>query len=136
MLILLLSYLVVLLYFIVPRGGRTEPLLPGWFPYFALSYIFGSIVLVMAYSRKVVRDTPQEVSTAPSTASSWTKGWVIYLIAIWSGFFIYGAYRTFKGDFPIERAIPAGGFLLAFIGLFGWSLYRDNQARKRSKDQE
>ena len=107
MVVVLLSYLAIMLYFIVPRPGRTEPLLPSWFPYFALSYIFGSIVLVMGYSRKILGSAPRDASTAPQAAPSPAGAWIIYLVAIWSGFFVYGAYRTFKGDFPLARAIPA-----------------------------
>ena len=42
--------------------------------------------------------------------------------------FSYGAKETIKGEVPLSRAIPAGSFLLFFIGIFGWSLYR---ARRR-----
>jgi len=31
---------------------------------------------------------------------------------------------TVQRKVPIERAIPAGAFLLFFIGLFGWGIYR------------
>jgi len=60
----------------------------------------------------------------------------MYLITIWIGLFIYGAYGTLKGDFPMQRAIPAGAFLLAFIGLFSWFLYRDTLARKDQTNQK
>jgi len=48
--------------------------------------------------------------------------------------FVYGVRQAVKGELPLSRAIPAGAFLLAFIGLFSWSLFRDDQARKRRAD--
>jgi hypothetical protein len=49
---------------------------------------------------------------------------VSYLLIVWSVLFLYGVRETIKGNLPLNRAIPAGAFLLFFIGLFGWSLYR------------
>ena len=132
---LILPYMALVMYFVFPRSDHPEQILPSWFPYFGLSYILGSIVLVMVVSRRISRNAPQEVSTKAQSTPWWARAWVMYLIAIWSGLFIYGAYRTGKGDFPMERAIPAGAFLLAFIGLFSWSLYRDNQARKHRTNE-
>jgi len=48
--------------------------------------------------------------------------------------FVYGVRHAVKGELPLSRAIPAGEFLLALIGLFSWSLFRDDQARKRRAD--
>ncbi len=133
---LILAYMALLIYFVFPRSGHPEPVLPSWFPYFGLSYIFGSIVLVVFLSRRVSSNAAQGVSTTPRSTPWRARAWATYLIAIWSGLFIYGAYRTLKGDFPMERAIPAGAFLLAFIGLFSWSLCRDIQARKNQTNQK
>ena len=44
-----------------------------------------------------------------------------YLVILWSALFLYGAVGTIHGRFPLSRAIPAGAFLLLFIGLFGFS---------------
>jgi hypothetical protein len=133
---LILAYIALVMYFIFPRSGHPEPVLPSWFPYFGLSYIFGSIVLVVFLSRRVSSNAAQGASATPQSAPSWARAWVIYLIAIWSGLLIYGAYGTLKGDFPMQRAIPAGAFLLAFIGLFSWFLYRDTLARKDQTNQK
>jgi hypothetical protein len=126
---LIVPYMAFVMYFAL-RSSQPGQILPTWFPYFGLSYILGSMVLVMVASRRIFRNVPQEASPKAQSALRWGRAWAMYLVAIWSGFFIYGAYRTLKGDFPMERAIPAGAFLLAFIGLFSWSLYRDYQARK------
>lgn len=50
---------------------------------------------------------------------------VSYLLIVWSVLFFYGIWDTIKRNVPLNRAIPAGAFLLFFIGLFGYSLYRD-----------
>jgi hypothetical protein len=133
---LILLYMALVVYFVFPRSGHPEPMLPSWFPYFGLSYIFGSIVLVVFLSRRISRNAAQEASTKAQSDPSLARAWVMYLIAIWSGLFIYGVYGTLKGDFPVERAIPAGAFLLAFIGLFSWLLYRDTQTRKHPTNQK
>jgi hypothetical protein len=43
-------------------------------------------------------------------------------------FFLYGVIETARGKIPLTRAIPAGAFLLLFIGIFGWSAYRMRRA--------
>src|SRR5205807_8175043 len=42
--------------------------------------------------------------------------------------------RTFKGDYPLGRAIPAGAILLAAISLFSYLLYTDIK-RPSSRDR-
>lgn len=126
---LIVPYMAFVMYFAL-RSIQPGQILPTWFPYFGLSYILGSMVLVMVASRRIFHNVPREASPKAQSTLRWARAWTMYLVAIWSGFFIYGACRTLKGDFPMERAIPAGAFLLAFIGLFSWSLYRDYHARK------
>jgi hypothetical protein len=46
------------------------------------------------------------------------------LIIFWILFLLYGVIETARGKIPLNRAIPAGAFLLLFIGIFGWSAYR------------
>jgi hypothetical protein len=52
------------------------------------------------------------------------------LLIFWSLLFLYGALRTVQGAIPLVRAIPAGAFLLFFIGFFGWSLWRAKRAKR------
>ncbi len=52
-----------------------------------------------------------------------------YLLVVWSVLFLYGARLATKGDVPLSRAIPAGAFLLFFIGIFGWGLYRARRGK-------
>jgi hypothetical protein len=52
-----------------------------------------------------------------------------YLLIVWCSLFIYGVAQTVQRQIPLNRAIPAGAFLLFFIGLFGWGLYRVRQGK-------
>lgn len=86
--------------------------------------MLGSITLASVLAPKFFRNVPRPSDAQASPYFKLAKGQTLSLILIWSGLFIYGAFKTVKGDFPIERALPAGAFLLAFIGLFAWSLRR------------
>ena len=50
------------------------------------------------------------------------------LVIFWILFFLYGVIETVRGKIPLNRAIPAGAFLLFFIGIIGWSAYRMKRA--------
>jgi hypothetical protein len=45
-------------------------------------------------------------------------------VIVWSVFFVNGVKGTIRGEYPLDRAIPAGVFLLFFILLFGLLVYR------------
>jgi hypothetical protein len=51
---LVLPYFAVAMYFVL---RIQEHPLPSWFPYFGLSYLLGTIILVTAYSRRISRGT-------------------------------------------------------------------------------
>jgi hypothetical protein len=128
---LTLPYIAFFMYFVIVISRHPGKILPAWLAYFASFYIFGSVVLVMVVSHRLARSTPQQVSASGQRTARWARAFAMYLIAVWSGLFAYGAYRTVEGELPIGRAIRAGAILLAFIGLFSWSLYYDSRARKR-----
>jgi len=123
---LILPYMALVLYFAFRLPQQS---LPTWLLYFGSVYIFGSIVLVVAVGRRIARDTAQNSETSQA-ASRWVRGRATSLVALWSVLFLYGAYKTLRSDFPLERALPAGAILLAFIGLFSWLLHKDSQARR------
>lgn len=104
---------------------REHPL-PTWLPYFGLSYMLGVMIVIGIFSRKVYRGVHTETTGKPVSVLRWLgRIWVGYLILVWAGFFIWGAYQTITGELEWRRAIPAGAFLLAFIALFSLSLYKD-----------
>lgn len=124
---LILPYMAIVVFF---ASRLPQQPLPRWFPYFGACYIFASILLATVMGRRIARNAPQQNSAKSQATSRWVRGRVIGLIGLWSLMFLYGAYRTLNGDFPLERAIPAGVILLAFIGLFAWLLYRDCRTRE------
>jgi len=120
---LVLPYFALVMYFVLRIQGHP---LPTWFPYFGLSYILGTIVVVMVFSRKISSGAQLGTVEKPKSALRWMgRLWAGYLIAIWSGFFLWGTYQTISGNLDWKRAVPAGAFLLAFIALFSWLLYKD-----------
>jgi hypothetical protein len=120
---LVLPYAALAMYFAFRI--REHPL-PTWLPYFGLSYILGMMIVIAIFSRKIYRGVHPETAGKPVSVLRWLgRIWVAYLVLVWAGFFIWGAYQTIAGYLEWQRAIPAGAFLLAFIALFSLSLYKD-----------
>jgi hypothetical protein len=44
-------------------------------------------------------------------------------------FFLNGVKGAIEGKYALSHAIPAGAFLLFFIGLFAWSIFRSFQKK-------
>ncbi len=120
---LILPYVALATYFAL---RIQEHPVPTWFPYFGLSYILGTIILVIVFSRRISRDVQAETAAKSRPVVLWLgRAWSAYLLVIWSGLFLWGAYQTISGNLEWHRALPAGAFLLAFIALLSWSLYKD-----------
>lgn len=120
---LILPYIAIVTYFAL---RVQEHPLPIWFPYFGMPYILGTMIVVMIFSRIVHRGIAVEQKETPRSAWLWLgRAWMAYLVAVWSGLFIWGAYLTLKGSLQWRRSVPAGAFLLAFIILFAWALNKD-----------
>lgn len=138
--IIVLSCVLLLLYmaFVVFFAVRSEEHpLPTWFPYFGMSYILGSVLLVGIVSRRIYRGTPSETAQEPSlTGGAWARGWMARLVLFWSALFLWGAYRTLTGHLDWHRSLPAGAFLLAFIVLFAWALYRGFKPKGESSTKD
>jgi hypothetical protein len=104
--------------------GSTHPF-PSWFPWVALTYMLGSMLLASILGPKLFRGAPSPPPTPQNRVyMQIAKGWSLYLVLVWSFLFIYGGYTTLKGDLLLERAIPAGAALLAFIAIFAQSIRR------------
>jgi hypothetical protein len=104
--------------------GSTHPF-PSWFPWVALAYMLGSMLLASILGPKLFRGSPSPPPTPQNRVyMQIAKGWSLYLVLVWSCLFLYGAYKTLKGDLLLERAIPAGAALLAFIAIFAQSVRR------------
>jgi hypothetical protein len=118
---LVLPYFALAMYFVLRIQDHP---LPAWFPYFGLTYLLGSIILVTVVSRKNRQGEQPKVQSRPALRLV-LRAWAGYLIAVWSGLFLWGAAETIRGKLEWQRALPAGAFLLAFIGLFARLLYTD-----------
>jgi hypothetical protein len=128
---LVLPYMAMVMYFSL---RIQEHPLPTWFPYFGMSYLLGSIILVTVVSRRIARGTqPQTAVQSRPGVRIAVRAWVGYLLAVWCGGFLWGAVETIKGKLEWQRAVPAGAFLLAFIVLFGRLLYTDVRGAKAAK---
>jgi hypothetical protein len=123
LLVLNLPHLALTMYF----GFRiVEHPLPKWLPYFGLSYFLATIISAIVLSRRFSRNAQAETVEKPESVLQWIwKVWSGYLVALWLGFFLWGAYQTLLGKLMWQRAIPADALLLVFIVLFSRPLLKD-----------
>ena len=128
--VLFLPYMALVMYFALSgQGGAVR--IPYWFAYFGISYFLFCMIVGAAASRKWSRNAPKPpVTKKQSILAKITQLWSLYLVVVWSGLFGYGVRDVIRGELPLSRAIPAGLFLLMFVGIFSWALYRSFQARK------
>lgn len=93
---LVLPYMALVMYFAL---RIQEHPLPIWFPYFGLSYILGTIIVVMVFSRKIYRTAGPVSEKKPKSVLLWLgRAWMVYLVVLWCGFFLRDAYRTLTGS--------------------------------------
>jgi hypothetical protein len=136
---LVLPYFALTMYFVLHSLSHPQGrILPTWFPYFGMAYIFGTILLVTVVSKRLSRGSQsnlQSIAQPNPAVRKALRARAGYLILVWSGFFIYGAVETIRGKVEWQRSVPAGVFLLAFIGLFGRLLYTDIKSGNPSNNQ-
>jgi len=101
---------------------------PTWFTNTILVWVIANFLLLMLLAKKIFKGQVVEPQKA-RRASAIVQIVVSYLLIVWSVFFLYGVKETIQGKLPLSRAIPAGAFLLFFIGIFGWSLYRTRHGK-------
>ena len=127
---MVLPYMAFVMYFALSMPSGTARL-PMWFAYFGMSYFLLCTVVAAVIGRKWFRNTvTTPLTKKQSILARIGELWVLYLVIVWTGLFIYGVRDVISGELPLGRAIPGGLFLLAFIGIFSWSLHRSFQARK------
>lgn len=120
------------LFFILRATTQNHGKLPAWFPWVVLLYFLGSITIATIVTPRFFRNAPRPPATLASKAMlANAEGSSLYLVLVWFGLFLYGAYETLLGKIPLERAIPAGLILLAFIALFSWSIRRMHSAQRQ-----
>jgi hydrogenase-4 membrane subunit HyfE len=102
--------------------------LPAWFTNTLAIWFIANFLLLMLLAKKILRAQVAQPEKA-RRASVMARNISLYLLIVWCSLFIYGVTQTVQGQIPLNRAIPAGAFLLFFIGLFGWGLYRERRGK-------
>jgi hypothetical protein len=103
---------------------------PEWFTNTVAVWFVANFLLLMLLSKKILRGQVARPEKA-RRGSVMVQIVSSYLLIVWCSLFIYGVTQTVQGQVPLNRAIPAGAFLLFFIGLFGWGLYRVRQEKAK-----
>jgi hypothetical protein len=103
---------------------------PVWFGNVLLVWFMANFAVVFLVARRMTKMQAQESATSPAQPRKNSVGiWILriigsYLVLVWSVLFFHGVRGTVRGEYPLVRAIPAGAFLLFFILMFGWGIYR------------
>jgi hypothetical protein len=100
---------------------------PMWYADTLLVWFTANFLIALLFGKRIFRG--QDVGAEKARAAAATSASVSNrLVIFWILFFLYGVIETARGKIPLNRAIPAGAFLLLFIGIFGWSAYRMRRA--------
>jgi|ERR1700733_6657468 hypothetical protein len=105
---------------------------PSWFTNtIAVWFIanFLALMLAVRLTRRLFANQVVDVAKA-QVVSQKSLRMSIRLVSFWSVLFLFATVQTVRGKIPLERAIPAGAFILFFIGLFGWSIYRAKYSKE------
>ena len=123
---LVLPYLGFVMYFVL----RFQPdHLPIWFTNTLLIWFLAIFLILTMIAKKIFKREPltQEVPVVTAKRQIGLRVFQIiasYLVIVWIAFFCYGVKGVIQGRLQLNRALPAGAFLLFFICTFGWSIYR------------
>jgi hypothetical protein len=96
---------------------------PAWFTNTIAVWFIANFLIIMLLVKRIFKGQAVEQQKA-RRAFAISQIVSSYLLIVWSVLFLYGVKETIQGEIPLNRAIPAGAFLLFFIGIFGWGLYR------------
>jgi len=103
---------------------------PMWFTNVLSVWFLANFVVLFLIGRRLSKKQrpASEIESMPSRKAS-VRVWILrifgsYLVLAWSVFFLLCVNGTIRGEYPLNRAIPAGAFLLFFISMFSWGLYR------------
>lgn len=111
---------------------------PMWFTNVLLVWFVANFVAVYLIARRMAKKNPPPTATlTEQPQKNTTRLWVLravcsYLVIVWSVLFAKGVNGTIRGEYPLDRAIPAGAFLLFFILLFGFLVYRSFRPKASS----
>ena len=130
---LMVPYLAFVMYFSLRLPQNHWP---SWFTNTIAVWFVANFLALTLLARRMFKKQGTEEPQGALRTSTKTKPavWIMrivgsYLVLLWSVFFLIGVKGTIEGKYVPSRAIPAGAFLLFFIGLFGWSIYRSFQKK-------
>jgi hypothetical protein len=101
---------------------------PAWFTNTIAVWFIANFLIIVLLVKRISRGQTVEPQKA-RRASAIAQIVGLYVLIVSSVFFLYGAKETIQGKIPLNRAIPAGAFLLFFIGIFGLGLYRASRGK-------
>jgi len=96
---------------------------PAWFTNTIAVWFIANFLIIVLLVKRILRGQVLDPEKADSVRKKSVRT-STRLVIFWSLLFLYGVKETIQGKFPLSRAIPAGAFLLVFIGIFGWGVYR------------
>lgn len=97
---------------------------PDWVGNTMLAWFATNFLLLFLLTRRIYKKPTGDTEKPRRTPMKWLVRFSC-LVVFWCGLFVYGLYQTILGKYPMKRALPAGAFLLFFIVLFGWVIYRE-----------
>ena len=101
---------------------------PTWLLYIFPSWFTANFALIGLSAKKIFKGEGVEPERARAAVNT-SLHTAIRLTILWCLLFLYGGYGVIRGKSPLNRAIPAGAFLLVFIGIFGWGIYRGKRGK-------
>ena len=96
---------------------------PAWFTNTIAVWFIANFLIIVLLVKRILRGQVLDPEKADSVRKKSVRT-STRLVIFWSLLFLYGVKETIQGKSPLSRAIPAGAFLLVFIGIFGWGVYR------------
>lgn len=101
---------------------------PAWFTNTLLGWFTANFLIAILVAKRIFRGQvvdPEKARAAREQSAAMTTR----LLIVWIALLLLGVAETIQGKIPLARALPAGAFLLFFIGTFAWYLWRAKQAK-------
>jgi hypothetical protein len=131
--VLMVPYVAFVVYFSL-RLPQNQ--LPSWFTNSIAAWFVANFVVLTFAARRMFKKQATEEPRGALVNPTKTKLMVfimrivgLYLVLLWSVFFVIGVKGTIEGKYVLSRALIGGAFLLFFMGVFTWSIYRSFQKR-------
>jgi hypothetical protein len=124
---LMIPYFAFIVYFAIRLPVNHAPV---WFTntvgiWFVVNFCVLAFLAKRMFKGQGIGENQFTLGRATTKRGTWIiRSWGSYLVLVWVVLFIVGVKGTIEGKYALSRAIPAGAFLLFFIGIFGRSIHR------------